>query len=292
MLPSRLAVLAAAILFSTGGAAIKACGLGPWQVTGFRSAVAGVAIAVLLGSGRETWSRRTALTAVAYAVTMILFVAANKLTTAASTIFLQSTAPLYMILFARFVLDERIRPRDLVFLAILAGGLVLLVQDDAPRFTTAPDPARGNLLAALCAVSWALTVGGLRWIERDAPDARASSGALVLGNALAFVACLPFSFPLGPTTPFDWGLVGWLGLFQVGLAYVCLARGVRRVPGIEASLLLLLEPVLSPLWAWLVHGEAPGRWSLAGGVLILVTTAVKVAADSRPPAPFNGRRGR
>ena len=70
----------------------------------------------------------------------------------------------------------------------------------------------------------------------------------------------------------DWTLVGYLGVFQIGVAYILLTRGVRHVPALEMSLLILLEPVLNSIWAWLVHGEQPGPWSLTGCAIILVST--------------------
>ena len=71
-----------------------------------------------------------------------------------------------------------------------------------------------------------------------------------------------FALPVVGTTPFDWAIVAYLGVIQIGLAYVCFSIGMAGVPALEASLLLLLEPVLNPLWSWLVHDEVPNRWSL------------------------------
>ena len=85
--------------------------------------------------------------------------------------------------------------------------------------------------------------------------------------------CLPLALPLGESQPADWLVVSYLGVFQIGLAYIFLTRGVRHVPALETSLLILLEPVLNSLWAWLAHGEQPGPWSLAGCAAILLSTA-------------------
>ena len=121
----RLQVLAAALLFSTGGAAIKACDLSSWQIASFRCGIAAVVILIVLPGARRNWGPRTLLVGVAYAATMILFVIANKLTTAANTIFLQGTAPLYLLLLGPWLLGERTRRSDLVFTALLLGGMVL-----------------------------------------------------------------------------------------------------------------------------------------------------------------------
>src|SRR5580765_7653022 len=109
-------VLAAAALFSSGGAAIKATALTGWQVASFRSAVAAVAVLLMLPAARRGFSKLSAMVAAGYAATMILFVLANKLTTAASTIFLQATAPIYLIVISPRLLKEPIRRREVVFM--------------------------------------------------------------------------------------------------------------------------------------------------------------------------------
>ncbi len=280
----RLQILAAALLFSTGGAAIKTCAFTAWQVASFRSAIAGLALFLLLRDGRRFWAPRPLAVGAAYAATMLLFVSANKLTTAASTIFLQSTAPLYLLVLAPLLLGERIRRSDVAATLVLAIGLVAFFVGSEPTFATAPDPVRGNVLATLAALTWAATILGLRWLAR-AEEPGAASAAVVAGNAIACVFALPFALPVPSGRPLDWVVVGYLGLFQIGLAYVFLTRGVRRLPAFEVSLLLLVEPVLSALWAWLLHGERPGPWSAAGCAVILAATAGRALRAARQRAP-------
>jgi drug/metabolite transporter (DMT)-like permease len=102
----RIQLLAAAALFSTGGAAIKACSLTSWQVAGLRSGIAALVL-LLVPAARRGWTPRAWLVGAAYAATVVLFVQANKLTTSAATAFLQSTAPLYVLLLAPHLLGER-----------------------------------------------------------------------------------------------------------------------------------------------------------------------------------------
>ncbi len=275
---ARLQLLAAALLFSTGGAGIKLCAFSSWQVAGLRSAAAGVVLLAAMRGSARRWSWRALPVGVAYAATMILFVSGNKLTTAANTIFLQSTAPLYVLLLGPRLLGESVRRRDLPFMAALACGLALFFVGVDPSLASAPDPLRGNAIAALSGTTWALTVLGLRWASRGAGGD--ASAALVIGNALTVLACLPGALPLAAGTPVDWLIIAYLGVFQVGLAYVCLTAGVRRVQAAEASMLLLLEPVLNPVWAWAVHGEFPGAWALVGGAVIVLSTAAKTWIDA------------
>jgi DME family drug/metabolite transporter len=287
-LAPRLQLLGAAALFSTGGAAIKAVHFSGWPVACLRSIIAGAALLLLLPQVRRRPTARMLGVAACYAATMILFVLANKLTTAASTIYLQSTAPLFVLLLSPWLLGERVRRADLVSMAAIAVGLVLLVTGLEPASVTAPSPLRGNLLAALSGLTWALTIMGLRGLGRGGGGAAASPAlgddALVAafwGNVLAAAAALPLSLPLPSSRATDWLLLAFLGLFQIALAYVLLSRGLGGVPALEASLLLLLEPVLNPLWTWLAHGERVGPRVLAGGAMILTATLLNSWHDAR-----------
>lgn len=233
----------------------------------------------------------------AFAVTMVLFVQANKLTTAASAIFLQATSPLYVMLLSPWLLKERVRLRDLLYMGVLGLGLAAFFVGLDPVSATAPNPRLGNILAALSGLTYALAVMGLRALGRRASSEDGGGGAgaaaSLWGSLITAAFCAPFAFPLGPSRPADWLILGYLGVFQIALAYVCLTRGVERVPAFEGALLLLLEPVLNPIWAWLVHGERPGPWSLTGGGIILAATLVKSWLDTRrealpPPEPAGG----
>jgi len=272
----RLELLATAVLFSTGGAAIKATALTNWQVICFRSAIAAVAVLLLVPAARRNWGWRPALVGVAYAATMVLFVSANKLTTAANTIFLQYTSPVYLLLLGPLVLKERVRRADLLLMLVLAAGVGLFFAAGQSSSATAPDPFRGDVLALASGFTWALTITGLRWLESMDGGREAGMTTVAIGNIIAFVACLPLAVPVDPVPAADWLVVGYLGVFQIGLAYLFLTRAVRNVQALEASLLLLVEPALSPGWAWLLHGEQPAGLAIAGAGLILAGTIVRL----------------
>lgn len=279
---ARLAIVAAAALFSTGGAAIKAASFDSWQVAFLRSAIAAAALLVLLPAARRNWSLRMAGVAAAYAATLIGFVTASKLTTAANAIFLEDTAPLYLVLAGPLFLKERVRRADIAVIALIACGLALFLSGSVGETATAiaPDPARGNLIGAFTGLTWAVTLGGLRLLSRGNQDAGLATAAM--GNVLAAALAAPFALPLPNTAAAaDWLAAGYLGIFQVGLAYVLLTRGIRRVAALEASLLILVEPALTPLWAGLIHGEWPGSLAIAGGALILGATTVQLLATPR-----------
>ena len=270
--PHRLLIVITAVLFSTGGVAIKAANLNGWQIACFRSAVATVALLILLPDARRGWSWRMAPVSLAYAATLVTFVLSNRLTTAANAVFLQATAPLYVLLLSPWLLGERIRKSDAAYIVAVVGGLAMFFVGRESAAVTAPDPGRGNLLALASGVTYACMLTGLRWVGRDRKRDSALP-AVVLGNLLAALAALPMAMR-GPAIG-GWAnaaVILYLGVFQVGLAYACLARAIRDVRAFETTAILLLEPALNPLWVWLVHGEKPGAWALCGGALILLAT--------------------
>ena len=273
-------VIAAAILFSTGGAAIKTVTLSGLQVASIRSGIAAVALMLWL-RGRVEHSPKVVAVGLVYAATLVLFVTSTKLTTAANAIFLQSTAPLYIAVLAPLLLGERFRARDLGLLGAAGTGLVLCVRggSELTATATAPDPATGNLLGILCSLSWALTLLGLRWVELNQRGSGISS--VVAGNVIAFLVGVPLLMPLPSVSPLDAAGLLYLGIIQIALAYVLLTGAVGRLPTLHVSLLLLIEPVLNPLWTWIVRGENPGVATLAGGAIIVTAAGLQVAWDSR-----------
>lgn len=270
---SRVEVLLAAILFSTGGAAIKAVSFSGWQVAGLRAGIAAVTLLLLVPEARRV-SRRAMIVALAQASTFVTFVLANRLTTAASAVFLQATAPLWLILLGPVLLGERSRRSEWPFVVVLFFGLVMLMAGRPVPSATAPDTALGNLVGLVSGLLWALTIAGLRWAGREGVKGGSftAPSATMWGNVLACVVCLPLALPIGQASAGDWLTVVYLGAFQVGLAYVFLTRGLARVTAVEASLLLLVEPAASPFWAWLAHGEQPGLVAILGGATILSAT--------------------
>ncbi len=281
-MPARLQIALAAVLFSTGGTAVKAASLGGWQIAGLRSAIAAVFLFLALPAARRLRSWRSLLIGTTFVSSLLLYVLANKLTTAASVIFLVSAAPGYVLLLAPWLLKEAFRRRDAFTIGVIAIGLSCLLLGPQAAQGTAPHPAAGNLLAAAAGLSWALTVLGLRWLGRRHEGA---APAVVLGNVLVLLVCLPKVLEGGLDAapgrlPADLAIVAYLGIVQIGLAYMLLTTAIRRVPAFEASILLLLDPILSPLWAYWVHGETVGAPTVLGGFLILAAIAAAAGYDA------------
>ena len=278
----RSKIITAAVLFSSGGAAIKWCQFGAWQLAACRATLAMLTILVLLPEARRGWSWRTVVVGFSYAATTLLYVQANKHTTAASAIFLQSTSPLFILLLAPALLGEHATRRDIGQMAVMGVGMGLFLFGMDRPSATAPNPALGNVLAAICAVTWAFTVMGYRWLAGRGSSVAA---AAVSGNITAALFAFVMAQPLVAGRPADWAVVVFLGVCQLGVPYLFLARAVPKVRALEVGLFLLIAPVLNPIWAWLVHGETPGPTTIVGGALILGATAGRMILDVRQAAP-------
>lgn len=280
---ARLQALAAAVLFSTGGAGIKVAAFSGLQVSALRSGIAAATLLILL-RGRVVWSLPVVVAGIVYSATLTLFVLSTKLTTAANAIFLQAAAPLYLLLLSPLILKEHFRRRDIVYLLAVAAGMVSCFMGQPAATSIAPDPLRGNIFAAVCGVTWALTLVALRYVERDHARPGLGMSAVVCGNLIAALAALPLAWPFPAATAGEWATVVYLGVCQIGLAYVCLTASIRHLPALEVSLLLLLEPVLNPVWTWIFRGEHPGRWTILGGGIIIAATALRSLHDARTAA--------
>lgn len=285
---ARLNIMLAALLMSTGGAAIKACiSLSSWQVACFRAGTAAVVLLLVLPAVWRGFSRRTLAVGCAYAAASVLFVLATKLTTAANAIFLQSTSPITIVLLSTFLLKEPLRREDGFFMLALAAGLSLFFFGGHHPTASAPNPPLGNLLALLSGLFWAFTLIGLRWLTHSKiTDLEPGAAAVTAGCLIACAVTLPWAVPVSAGRGADLLTVLYLGGVGVALVFILLSRAMNQVTAIEAGLLLLIEPVLNPLWSWLLHGEPPGVPALVGGGIILAVTAIHTCWKSRScPSP-------
>ena len=255
------------MLWSTGGLFIKLAPMPALAVAGGRSLVAGLFYLALLRPRLRAarWS-----TAVAYAGCILSFVAATKLTTAANAIFLQYTGPAYVLLLSPLLLDEPFRWVDGVCVALSLAGMSLFFVGKVEA-----GQALGNLLGVVSGVFFAFTVVLLR---RDAKSGRDDAlPSTTLGNLLAAAVALPWAFRALPQMTRGPGLfvLLYLGIVQLGIAYLLFVKGVKKVPAAEASLISMLEPILNPVWVLLFFGERPGPWAIAGGAVVVASVVLR-----------------
>lgn len=252
-------LLLAALCWSLGGVLIKSIDWPPMAIAGSRSAIAIPVILLCTGRPRFTFSRAQIGGALGYAGTVILFVFATRMTTAANAIFLQYTAPIYVALIGRWYLGERASRIDWAVIAVALIGIALFFLD---RLTVAG--LWGNIIALGSGLAFAAVALFLRKEKAGSPVA-----SLVLGNVIVALAGLPFLLQ-APSLGGGglWRLL-LLGTVQLGLPYVFYAIAIKQVTALEATLIPLLEPVLNPLWVMLALGERPGPWAIVGGLLVL-----------------------
>ncbi|SRR6266851_419003 len=269
-----LAVAGAAVLWSSGGLFIKLAPMPALAVAGGRSIVAGAFYLLVL---RPDLRAARWTTAISYAACIVTFVTATKLTTAANAIFLQYTGPAYVLLLSPLILKEPLRRIDLACVALSLGGMSLFFIGKVES-----GQMLGNAVAAASGVFFALTIVLLR---RDARGGRNDAvPSTTLGNLIAAALTMPFLLKAS-ITPAGMGVLLYLGIVQLGVAYLLFAYGVRRVPAAEASLISTLEPILNPLWVFIGYQETPGPWALAGGAIVITAVVLRTLADraSTPP---------
>jgi len=247
-----------AILWSTGGIFIKSISWDSQTLAGMRSLVAAIALL----SWRRTWRVRFSwimfMGAICYAFTLISFVAATKLTTAANAILLQYTAPVYIAAFGAWFLKENFHLRDFLTMGLVLTGMVLFFFDKLSTFGTL-----GNLIAIFSGICF----GWLILFLRKQKEARPLD-TIYLGNILVVLFTLPFMRDIA-IQPGNWTLITIMGGFQIALPYILYASAIRHIRAIEVILITALEPILNPLWVFIFVGERPGPWAIFGGLIVM-----------------------
>ncbi|MET0649441.1 MAG: DMT family transporter [Pyrinomonadaceae bacterium] len=274
--PPILFVLGAALLWSTGGLFIKATpGLSAYELSFGRSLLAALTVAYFTRREgfRVNWV--TVVAAALYAALLLLFVMATKLTTAASAIFLQYTAPVYVLVFEPLVFKEKYRRSDFLVVAACVAGIAFFFVDRLD-----PEQTRGNLLALLSGLCFAAFMLLIR-LPRAGRVNRASS--IIYGNLLLAAVCAPAFFRgAHRMTAADLGVIVFLGVVQVGVAYTLFTRGVERgVRSLDASLVGYVEPLSNPIWVYLFLGERPSGWAITGGSIIIAAVLAHTVAFAR-----------
>ena len=273
--PPLLFVLAAALLWSTGGLFIKWTSLNGLELSFCRSFFAAITVAIVTRHEGFGLNRVTAFASGLYAVLLILFVLATKETTAANAIFLQYTAPVYLLILEPLIYKEKFRHRDLTTVLICLAGMTLFFVGKLR-----PEDVSGNILALASGVCFAIYFLMLRHSKARLVN-RASS--VIYGNLLAVLITAPWGLAaLSHLQRFDVLTVVYLGVFQLGLAYTlftyAMAQGVRSL---DAGIIGYIEPVLNPVWVFLVIGERPSQWALVGGAIIITAVVVHMLLDAR-----------
>jgi drug/metabolite transporter (DMT)-like permease len=268
--PPIVFVLLAVLLWSTGGVFIKLTTLDAFAVNLGRSLFAAITVAVFTHRKGLKLDKFTLLTSFLYAGTLTCFVYANKNTTAANAIFLQYTAPIYILILAPFILKEKFRFSDLwTVLICLAGMSLFFLEPQNAENTLAVNVFWGNVAALVSGLFF-----GLYFILLRHPRSLQKNPALSVfyGNILIVLLMLPLILTRPPTqiNSNDILAILFLGIFQIGIAYVLFTNGIAGgVRSLDASIIGFVEPLLNPIWVFLIIGERPSIWAIVGGAIII-----------------------
>ena len=266
--PPVALVVIAVLLWSTGGLFIKLTSLDAYQVTFFRSLLAGITVLLVTRKNGLRINAFGIMASVIYATLLFLFVWATKHTTAANAIFLQYTAPIYILILAPFIIGEKFHWQDLITIIFCVGGMSLFFVGKLEI-----SDYQGNLAALGSGIFLGLYIMLLRHPRAHGMN---STITVIYGNFLLALLTLPSGIAALPVMNLtDVLAVGFLGIFQIGISYILFIKGVTGgTRPLDASIIGFIEPLLNPVWVFIFVGEQPSNWAILGGTIIVATVVV------------------
>ncbi len=260
-----LGVFVAAVLWSSGGLLIKLITLTPMQISFFRCGIAALTFLIIFRSSIFKVNYFTFVNALFYAGVLIFYVIAMKMTTAANAIFLQSTAPIYVLIFEPLINKTKYEKANIITIIVCFFGMFLFFLGDLT-----PGQLEGNLFGLLAGILFAAFFIGMRKNEKQYQQ-----GSIFFGNILVAIIALPFAAEITELTFSNLWMVAFLGVFQIAIAYAFFTFGLKRVYAVEASIISMFEPVLNPFWVFIGYGEVPSTSAIIGGVIIITAITVR-----------------
>ena len=261
-------IFSAAVFWSLAGIFIKYLDVAPLAIVFYRSFFACLVFTPFLRRSHWRLNWPIVVSVVTYTAAISAFVAANKLTTAANAIVLQYTAPIFVFLFSRLVLGEKISRVNGVALVLAMAGVCAISVESVGR----PEMS-GVTLALSSGVLFAAYMINLR--NAQAVNAAYLTWINNLGCALLLLLFVQSQLSLNLN---QLVILAVMGAVQLGLPYFLFSKGLQSVPLQEASLIALIEPVLNPVWVALTFGEIPSAATFSGGALILFGLAARYLA--------------
>ena len=260
------AIILAVILWSTAGLTIKLLDWHPLAITCARSTVAAVFLFIvrLISPPSKTAKKNKPLPLWAagsgYALMMISFVIANKLTTSANAILLLYTAPIWSVFLAWWLLSEKPRWEHWGALILIAVGFVLFFRE-----ALGAGSLLGDGIAALSGFFFGAYAVFLRQLKDGTPR-----DAMLLAHIICAVISSPFLVIYTPSfTPSSVLLILYMGSLQMGAGALFFAYGIKHISTVQAMCTAIFEPILNPVWVLLKTGEKPSLSAVAGGVIII-----------------------
>lgn len=257
-------LILASIFWSFAGVCIKVIDWNGYAVAGIRGLIAAVVLLGFIGRPHLPKSKWQIAAILSYTGLIVLMVVSTKLTTAANSILLQFTAPVYSAVLGYFLLQEPVRSRDVYSITLIFVGLIIFLYDGLSA-----GHIFGNILALLSGVCYGAMNVFMRMGDTAAPGEN-----VFWGNILAFFLTLPF-MEHPSWTPINIGIILFMGIFQLGVAYIFYAIAITQVTALSATIITVLEPILNPIWVMLIYGETPSPYTILGGILVLCAIGLR-----------------
>lgn len=266
-----LAVVLAAVVWSTGGLFIKLLPFQPLTILFYRSLFAATLFALVFRRKVFRLNGTTLIVSIFYAFLMLSFVVSTKMTTAANSIFLQYTAPIYVLLLEPVLFRIPLERINVWTIFICAIGMLLFFMGDLEV---------GNRMGNLIALGSGVLLAAMLLTQRlNAPERHESS--IFWGNIIMLGIGFPSYIHSTAPTADQWLMLLFLGFIQIGVGYLLFTYGLKRVLAIEGALLSMLEPILNPVWVFLGYGEVPSRYAILGGIIIILMLTLRTALVER-----------
>ena len=269
-----LAMAATAILWSIAGLFIKVIDWNPFAIAGVRSLIASIVIVVYLKHPRIHLSFPQIAASIANAATMLLFVSANKTTTAANAILLQYCAPVLTVFVSAIFLKERTRVEHFAAFPIVVAGMIFMFFDELSG-----GKLFGNVLAIMSAITFSFYFVFMRMQKDGSP-----LESILMSHWLTAGICIIISLflPVPHVTLKSLVAITVLGVVQIGLSAILFSIAIKRVSAVQANLIAVIEPVFNPVWVFFAIGEAPGIHALiGGGIIVLAVTIASIITARR-----------
>lgn len=258
-------IIMAAVLLSTGGVLLKFIDMNPLAIASARGIFSTAIVWIYLKKPDFTLTKAKVMGAISYGGMITGFIVANKLTTAANAIVLQFTAPIWVAILSILILKEKIKLYDVISIVLVSGGMVLFFMDDVSGGNQ-----WGNIVAILSGVALAGSTIAMKFQKEGS-----TVEITLMGHMITTIVCFPFLIQEPNLTFQNFILIAILGIFQLGIAYILFAIAIKYVSALEAILIMFLEPILNPIWVFIIVGERPSVFALIGGIIVISTVALR-----------------
>lgn len=273
----ELMMILASIGWSISGVMIKFIPWNPILISGARGIISSLVMysSMRLSGHKMVFTKKSIASGIVILITVITFITANKLTTAANAIVLQYIAPVFVLLMTAFVLKRKLRKYEIIAVAVSFLGIVFFFMDQLSTRGMI-----GNILAIISGFFMSITYG-LSGEIKD--DAERISG-MTQGHFMLAIICTPIGLMMADSSDLSLTpiiLIIIMGIFQMGIPYVLFGRATALISGVEVSIISMLEPMLNPVWVALLYGEVPGKGALIGAVLIIGAVTAYSVIDAK-----------